>query len=45
MPGRYASLTNVTLDVASAVLGIWLAAWTGSKARTIKPRIYIDEHR
>jgi len=44
VPGRYASLTDVTLDVAGAVLGIWLAAWIGSGARTIKPQISIDEH-
>ena len=36
VPGRYASLTDVTLDVAGAVLGIWLAAWTGSRARIVK---------
>jgi VanZ family protein len=44
VPGRYASLTDVTLDVAGAVLGIWLATWIGSGARTIKPQINIDEH-
>ncbi|MGC2518223.1 MAG: VanZ family protein [Burkholderiales bacterium] len=44
VPGRDASLTDVTLDAAGAVLGIWLAAWIGSRARTIKPRINIDEH-
>ena len=37
VPGRYASLTDVTLDVAGAALGIWLAAWIGSRARTIEP--------
>jgi VanZ family protein len=42
VPGRYASLTDVTLDVAGAVLGIWLAAWTGSRARSIKRRIGMD---
>ena len=42
VPGRYASLTDVTLDVAGAVLGIWLAAWIGSRARTIKPQIGLD---
>jgi len=40
VPGRYASLTDVTLNVAGAVLGIWLAAWIGSRAGTIKPQIY-----
>jgi len=29
VPGRYASLTDIALDVAGAVLGIWLAAWIG----------------
>jgi VanZ family protein len=29
VPGRYASLTDVALDVAGAVLGIWLAARMG----------------
>jgi hypothetical protein len=33
--GRYASLTDVMLDVAGAVLGIWLAAWIRSRTRTI----------
>jgi len=44
VPGRYASLTDVILDVAGAVLGIWLAAWIGSKTRTIKPQINTDTH-
>jgi hypothetical protein len=44
VPGRYASLTDVTLDIAGAVLGIWLAAWIGSRARTIKPQINTDIH-
>jgi VanZ family protein len=26
VPGRFASLTDVTLDIAGAVLGVWLAA-------------------
>ena len=43
VPGRYASLTDVILDVAGAVLGIWLAAWIGSRARTIKPQINRDK--
>jgi len=44
VPGRYASLTDVTLDIADAVLGIWLVAWIRSRARTTKPQINIDEH-
>jgi len=44
VPGRFASLTDVTLDVAGAVLGIWLAAWMGSKARSIKPQINTVTH-
>jgi hypothetical protein len=43
VPGRYASLTDVTLDVAGAVLGIWAAAWIGSRARTIKPQTNRDK--
>jgi hypothetical protein len=43
VPGRYASLTDVTLDVAGAVLGIWLAAWLGSRARTNKSQINRDK--
>jgi len=27
VPGRYASLTDVVLDIAGAALGIWLAGW------------------
>ncbi|MDH3314181.1 MAG: VanZ family protein [Gammaproteobacteria bacterium] len=38
VPGRYASLTDVTLDVAGAVLGVWLAAWIESRARFVKNR-------
>jgi hypothetical protein len=34
VPGRYASLTDVALDVAGAVLGIWLVAWIRSIPRT-----------
>lgn len=37
VPGRYASLTDVTLDVAGALLGIGLAVWIGSKARILGP--------
>ena len=36
VPGRHASLIDVTLDVAGAVLGIWLAVWIEWRARTIK---------
>jgi len=43
VPGRYASLTDFTLDVAGVVLGIWLAAWIGSSARTIKSQITKDK--
>lgn len=43
VPGRYASLTDVTLDVAGAVLGIWVAAWIGSRARTNKSQINRDK--
>jgi len=32
VPGRYASLTDVVLDVAGAALGIWLAAWASRYA-------------
>jgi len=42
VPGRYASLTDVALDAAGAVLGIWLASWIASKVRTIKPQTTID---
>ena len=45
VPGRYASLTDVILNVAGAVLGIWLAAWIGSRTRTIKPQINTDTDR
>jgi len=44
VPGRYASLTDVVLDVAGAVLGIGLAVWIGSRAGTVKPQPDIDEH-
>lgn len=45
VPGRFASLTDVTLDFAGVVLGIWLAAWIGSRARTrtITPHIDTDK--
>lgn len=32
VPGRYASLTDVVLNIAGAVLGIWLAAWASRYA-------------
>jgi VanZ like protein len=35
VPGRHASLIDVTLDVAGVAVGIWLATWMGSRARTI----------
>ena len=44
VPGRYASLTDVTLDIAGAVIGIWLAAWIASRARSIEPQINTDTH-
>jgi hypothetical protein len=44
VPGRFASLTDVTLDVAGAALGVWLAAWMGSRARIIEPQINTDTH-
>jgi VanZ like protein len=43
VPGRHASLTDVTLNVTGAVLGIWLAAWVGSRAGTIKSQIKTDK--
>ena len=42
VPGRHASLIDVTLDVAGAVLGIWFAAWMGSRARTVQSQINRD---
>jgi len=44
VPGRYASLTDATLDVAGAVVGVWLAAWIESRTGTIKPPTNIDGH-
>jgi VanZ family protein len=44
VPGRYASLTDVVLNVAGVALGIWLAAWIESRARTLKPQINTDTH-
>ena len=43
VPGRYATLTDVTLDVAGAVLGVWLAARIGSREGTIKSQINTDK--
>ena len=43
VPGRYASLTDVTLDVAGAAIGIGLAAWIGFNAGAIKPRMNRDK--
>ena len=43
VPGRYATLTDVTLDVAGAVLGVWLAARIGSREGTIKSQIKTDK--
>ena len=31
VPGRYASLTDIVLDFAGALFGIWLAAWLGRR--------------
>ena len=31
VPGRYASLTDIVLNAAGAVLGIWLMGWAGNK--------------
>ena len=45
VPGRYASLTDVLFDVAGVALGIWLAAWIGSRARTINPQINTNKNR
>jgi len=43
VPGRYASFTDITLDVAGAVLGIWLATWIGSRSEPIKSQITTDK--
>ena len=39
VPGRFASLTDIALDVAGVALGIWLAAWMGSRAQTIQQQV------
>ena len=36
VPGRYASLTDVALNATGIALGIWLAAWIGSRTRNIQ---------
>src|SRR5262245_8857594 len=36
VPGRFASLTDVALNATGVALGIWLAAWIGSRARNIQ---------
>lgn len=43
VPGRYASFIDVILDLAGVAVGIWLAAWTGSRARTIMSRTKRDK--
>jgi VanZ like family len=35
VPGRHSSLADVMLDLAGVALGIWLAAWLGSRAQAI----------
>ena len=35
VPGRYASLIDVVLDLTGVAVGIWLAVWIGSRAGTI----------
>jgi hypothetical protein len=42
VPGRYASLSDITLDIAGAVIGICIAARIGSRARTSKPQMNDD---
>jgi hypothetical protein len=43
VPGRYASLTDVVLDVAGVALGIGLAAWISSNAGTIQQQMDRDK--
>jgi VanZ family protein len=43
VPGRFASATDVVLDIAGVALGIWLAAWIGSRAGTFKPQVSAQE--
>lgn len=38
VPGRFASLTDVTLDFAGAVLGICLASWMDTRFGAGKPK-------
>jgi VanZ family protein len=42
VPGRFASLGDVGLNVAGVALGIWLSAWIGSKARTVETQMNRD---
>jgi hypothetical protein len=44
VPGRYASFTDVMIDVAGAVLGIWLAACIRSRTDNIEPQMGTDTH-
>ncbi|MGH8640151.1 MAG: VanZ family protein [Burkholderiales bacterium] len=44
VPGRYASLTDVTFNFAGAMLGVWLAAWVGAGPRPVLPPTGIDKH-
>ena len=39
VPGRFASLPDVMLDLAGVALGIWIAAWIGSRSRTTKSSV------
>jgi VanZ family protein len=43
VPGRYATLTDVVLNVAGVALGIWLATWIRSRTGTIQPQIVGDK--
>ena len=43
VPGRYASLTDVLLDVAGVALGIWLANWIDSRVRTAQTQTSEDQ--
>ena len=43
VPGRYASLTDIALDVTGAVLGIWCAASIASRAGTEKSQANLDD--
>jgi VanZ family protein len=39
VPGRFASATDVVLDIAGVALGISLAAWIGSRTGAFKPPV------